>query len=143
MKYLLDTNVYLGASGSEEARARFRETFFPLLPATYLSAVVFYELLVDAEDRQTRDLVQEFTRPMERVGRVVAPTFEDWRQAADVMSAIEERDRAWRSKLPALVNDVLIALSARRIGATVVTYNGKNFRLIRRHKEFLLRVLHA
>ncbi len=104
---------------------------------------MFYELLVDAEDRQTRDLVQEFTRPMERVGRVVAPTFEDWRQAADVMSAIEERDRAWRSKLPALVNDVLIALSARRIGATVVTYNGKNFRLIRRHKEFLLRVLHA
>jgi predicted nucleic acid-binding protein len=59
------------------------------------------------------------------------------------MTVIEERDRGWRSKLPALLNDVLIALSARRIGATVVTYNGKDFRLIRRHKEFLLRVLDA
>jgi len=45
--------------------------------------------------------------------------------------------------LPALLNDILIALCARRIGATLLTHNGQDFRLIRRHKEFALRVLAA
>jgi predicted nucleic acid-binding protein len=35
------------------------------------------------------------------------------------------------------------ALCARRIGATLLTYNARDFRLIRRHKEFALRVLGA
>ncbi len=141
MKYLLDTNVYLGGCRTEEKRARFRQAFFPLLPATYLSAVVAYELLVDAQDRQTRIRLEEFTRPMERTGRVVSPTFEDWVQASEVITAIGEREKAWRSKLPRLLNDLLIALCARRIGATLLTHNREDFRLIRRHLEFALRVL--
>jgi len=78
---------------------------------------------------------------MERTGRVVNPTFEDWVEASAVVTAIEEKDRGWRSKLPALLNDILIALCARRIGATLLTYNKDDFRLIRRHKNFSLRIL--
>lgn len=141
MKYVLDTNVYLEAARSEEARARFREAFLPLLPATFLSAVVAYELAVDARDRRTRGLVRQFLLPMERTGRLVNPAFDDWIDASDVVTAIEERDRGWRSKLPALLDDILIALCARRIGATLITYSGDDFRLIRRHREFSLRVL--
>lgn len=141
MKYLLDTNVYLEAVRSEEKKTQFRRTFFPLLPATFLSSVVAYELYVNAQNRPTRSLVGEFIRPMERTGRVVTPTFEDWVEASVVVDAIEEKDRGWRSKLPALLNDILIALCARRIGATVLTYNQDDFRLIRRHKDFSLRVL--
>ncbi len=74
MKYLLDTNVYWGAVRSEEKRTRFRQTFFPLIPATYLSAVVAYELAVSAQGRRTQTLVREFIRSMERTGRVVTPT---------------------------------------------------------------------
>ncbi len=80
---------------------------------------------------------------MERSGRVVAPTFADWLEAADIVTRIFDRDRRWRSKLPALLNDVLIALCARRVGATLVTYNAQDFRLIRRHKDFSLQVLAA
>lgn len=141
MKYLLDTNVYLGALRSEEARAQFRTAFFPLLPATVLSAVVAYELLVNAQDRRTRSLVREYTRPMERTGRVVSPTFDDWIEAAEIVTAIEEKDRGWSSKLPALLNDILIALCARRVGAMLLTYNRDDFRLIHRHKDFSLRIL--
>ena len=141
MKYLLDTNVYLDAVRSEESRARFRRAFFPLLPATFLSAVVAYELNVDARDRRTRSLIRDFIRPMERTGRLVSPGFEDWVDASEIVTAIEERDEGWRSKLPALVNDVLITLSARRIGATLLTHNREDFRLIRRHRDFSLRVL--
>ncbi len=141
MKYLLDTNVYLEAVRSEESRARFRRAFFPLLPATFLSAVVAYELNVDARDRRTRGLIRDFIRPMERTGRIVSPGFEDWVEASEILTAIDERDKSWRSKLPTLLNDVLIALSARRIGATLLTYNREYFRLIHRHRDFSLRVL--
>lgn len=141
MKYVLDTNVYLGAAGSEERAARFGATFFPLLPSTYLSAVVAYELLVDAKGRQTRDLVEAFLAPALRAGRIVSPAFEDWRSAAGIVSAISEGAPGWRTKLRALLNDVLIALCARRIGATLFTYNERDFLLIRRHYEFSLRVL--
>jgi predicted nucleic acid-binding protein len=71
----------------------------------------------------------------------VTPTFDDWTEAAALVTAIELRDRGWRSKLPALLNDILIALSARRIGAMVVTRNRDDFLLIRRHTGFSLRVL--
>lgn len=141
MKYLLDTNVYLGASRSEETRTRFRKAFFPLLPATFLSAVVAYELFVNARDARTQTLVREFIRPMEQTGRVVSPAFDDWIQASEVVTAIEQKDRRWRSKLPGLLNDILIALCARRIGATLLTYNRDDFLLIRRHKDFSLRVV--
>ena len=141
MKYVLDTNVYLGAWRSEESKDQFRKTFFPLLPATYLSAVVAYELFVDAQDRRTRILLEDFLRPMERTGRVVSPAFHNWVEASRVVTGIEERNRGWRSKLPGLLNDVLIALCARRIGATLLTYSGEDFRLIRRQMEFSLRVL--
>ena len=56
MKVLLDTNVYVEACRSDHARARFRTAFFPLLPVTYLAAVVAYELRVNALDRPTRRL---------------------------------------------------------------------------------------
>jgi len=141
VKYLLDTNVYLEAVRSEESRARFRRAFFPLLPATFLSAVVAYELNVDARDRRTRSLIRDFIRPLERTGRLVCPAFQDWVDASEVVTAIEERDKGWRSKLPALLNDVLIVLCARRIGATLLTYNREDFRLIHRHRDFSLRVL--
>jgi len=141
VKYLLDTNVYLGAFRSEQKKAQFRQTFFPLLPATHLSSVVAYELYVNAQDSRTRSLAQEFIRPMERSGRVITPTFDDWVEASDIVTAVEQKDRGWRSKLPALLNDILIALCARRIGATLLTYNKDDFQLIHRHKDFSLRVL--
>ena len=128
MKYLLDTNVYIGAFRSQEKRNQFRTTFFPLLPVTFLSAVVAYELYVNAQDRHTRRLVQEFIGPMERAGRVISPTFADWMVASEIITAIEEKERGWRSKLPMLLNDILIALCARRVGATLFTHNEEDFR---------------
>jgi len=72
---------------------------------------------------------------------MVTPTFDDWTEAAALVTVIAARDRGWRSKLPRLLNDILIALGARRIGAILVTRNRKDFVLIRRHKGFSLRIL--
>ena len=76
-----------------------------------------------------------------RVRRTIAPTFDDWIEASEILTRIAEKDRSWRSKLPRLQNDILIALSARRIGACLLTYNRDDFLLIRKHKHFSLRIL--
>ena len=143
MKYILDTNIYLDAFRSQEKKEQFRQTFFPLLPSTFFSAVVAYELHVDAWDGRTRDALRDFIHPLERAGRVVTPSFDDWVEASTIVTNIESKDRSWRSKLPALLNDILIALCARQIGAILITKNRDDFRLIRRHKEFQLRILEA
>jgi predicted nucleic acid-binding protein len=143
MKVLLDTNVYITATRTAVDAAHFRSRFLPLLPITVLSAVVAYELSVNAGNARTRELVADWVNPMQRIGRVVAPTFDDWQSASRVVSAIERKESSWKSKLPHLLNDILIALTGRRAGAEVVTYNGDDFRLIRRHLDFPLRVLPA
>ena len=143
MKYLLDTNIYLEAFRSEQKKAQFRQTFTSLLPATFLSAVVAYELSVNARDGHTRALIREFILPVQRTGRLVSPTFDDWVEASRIVTAIEDKEKSWRSKLPALLNDILIALCARRIGAVLLTYNRDDFRLIHRQTNFFLRVLEA
>ena len=141
MKVVLDTSVYVDACRSADARARFRRAFLPLLPVTYLAAVVAYELRINALDPETRGLIDAMIHALQRTGRVVAPAFPDWVEASEVITRIERKDRAWRSKLPALLNDVLIALSARRIGATVVTHNARDFRLIQKYRPFSLRAV--
>jgi predicted nucleic acid-binding protein len=141
VKVLIDTSVYIDACRSADARARFRTSLLPLLPVTYLTAVVAYELRVNALDRDTRGLVDAMIHPLQRAGRVVAPVFADWVEASEVITTIERTDRSWRSQLPALLNDVLIALSACRIGATVVTHNARDFRLIQKHRPFSLRAV--
>jgi predicted nucleic acid-binding protein len=141
VKYLLDTNVYLRAFLSDAERERFRVAYLPLLPATMLSAVVAYELDVDAANRLTRERLAEFVAPMTRAGRVVTPARADWETAAGVVTNIRERESGFRSKLPALLNDVLIALCARQVGAKLFTYNRDDFELIHRHLTFELQVL--
>jgi len=141
VKVLLDTNLYLDAVRSGVAKERFRKDFLPLLPFTVLSSVVAYELRVDARDEHTRDLLAQYVAPMERAGRTISPTFTDWTEAANIVTSIETRDRQWSSKLPSLLNDILIALCARRVGATVFTRNRSDFQLICRQKHFALRVV--
>jgi predicted nucleic acid-binding protein len=55
---------------------------------------------------------------------------------------VAEKIPQWRDKLSrGLLNDILIALSGRLLGATVVTQNGEDFRLIRQFKTFALEII--
>jgi predicted nucleic acid-binding protein len=65
-----------------------------------------------------------------------------WRDAGAVLSELWRNARGYRTAMHGgLVNDVLIALSARGIGATVVTRNRRHFELIRDVRSFALEVL--
>jgi predicted nucleic acid-binding protein len=127
---ILDTSVYIEIFRT----GRFT---FPLLQSTYVvrcSAVVLHELLRGAASRLERRFVIDL---MNRC-HVLTPTESHWMQAAEILSAVRKRQHYDANKLRALVFDVLIALSARSIGATVITCNESDFQAIRRHVSFHL-----
>jgi predicted nucleic acid-binding protein len=87
-------------------------------------------------------------RALDRLGhtysaarRQLAPTTETFRRAGDVLRALRAGGRDVRRA--ALVHDVLIALSAREIGAIVYTADEADFAAIREIAPFRLSVLAA
>jgi len=70
------------------------------------------------------------------VRAIVNPTYQNWKDAGLIVIKIALRQPNLKSKKIALINDTLIALSCRDIGATVVTQNIEDFKLIRRFISF-------
>jgi len=65
-----------------------------------------------------------------------------WKDAGTVLAMLWNRLAAARSRVArGLVNDALIAITARSIGAAVVTRNEKDFRLIRELRPFNLEIV--
>jgi predicted nucleic acid-binding protein len=141
VKCILDTNVYLHAINSEIGAQLFLQRFTPLVFCTTLCSVVAQELYAGAVDRKATQLVERYIGSLERTGRLVAPNFADWKEAGKIIAQLARKEPSRRSKLQQLLNDVLIALCARRIGATVFTCNRDDFELIRRYRPFSLEVL--
>jgi predicted nucleic acid-binding protein len=80
--------------------------------------------------------VIELADRFERLGRIVTPDARSWSLAGDVLGEIRQREPALRAKIASLWNDALIALSARQIGASIVTDNTRDFELLRRSVRF-------
>ena len=132
---LFDTNVYVAALREGvwgAAFARIRES----APRTFLASVVSAELRAGAVDQTGRSVVLELTERFDRLGRVVTPEARSWSLAGDVLGDIRRREPGLRDKITSLWNDALIALSARQIGAAVVTGNVGDFELLRRFVRF-------
>jgi predicted nucleic acid-binding protein len=122
-RILLDANVFIdylrtgrhGAWvwGGRQARVRF------------LSAVVLMELRVGADTARRRRAVDRIQAafPAERV---VAPTPTLFDRAGTLFRTLHGDGSALRDRLGP-VNDLLIALTAWRIGATVITANVADF----------------
>lgn len=107
----------------------------------FLSAVVLQELAAGAGDGAELRRLGAMRIAAEADGVLLTPDGEDWFQAGKVLNALLRGVRSVRGprshaidkgEQRRLVRDVLIARSARRVGATVVTYNGRDFAKIRR-----------
>jgi predicted nucleic acid-binding protein len=125
---VLDTSVYVeNFRTGRFARQILESTFVPRC-----SAVVLHELL-----RGARTPVElQFVRDLLRHCRVVTPTERHWMEAAEILKHVRDREHYDADKTRDLAFDVLIALSARSIGATLVTCNEADFRAIGRHLTF-------
>jgi len=98
------------------------------------------ELRAGAITDPARRAVRQFTGWADRVGRVVTPSAAAWERAGDVLGRLRQQEPELRSKVPALWNDLPIALSARQVGARVVTANARDFQLLGRYLRFDLEI---
>ncbi|MFQ5852295.1 MAG: type II toxin-antitoxin system VapC family toxin [Candidatus Binatia bacterium] len=79
-------------------------------------------------------------RTFDRLDRVITPDKRVWFEAARVLQQLGLRHGVEATGLARLTHDVLIALSARKIGAMVFTRNQRDFERIRELRDFQLRV---
>ncbi len=139
-RLVFDTSVYIAAIRGGLFSPAFR-TLQETLPRSYLASVVSAELLAGATSQVARRVVLDFIRRAHRVRRVVTPDASAWERAGEVLADIRRKEPQLRSMIPTLWNDLLIALSARQAGATIVTHNARDFELLRRHVHFDLALL--
>jgi len=134
---VFDSGIYISAIRGGLSSSAFR-VLQETLPRTYLSSVVTAELRAGCTTETARRAVHQFTLRTEKVRRVVTPSHGAWERAGDLLARIRSTEPTLRSRLKTLWNDSLICLSARSIGATVVTYDTTDFALIRRYLSFEL-----
>lgn len=136
-KVLPDTNVYIDWLNS----GRYGDILMAAGLLKNLSAVVLLELEAGAFSKRDQRLVAKLARGFEMVGRIIVPTASDYQEGGRLLRRLQEEKGYDLSKAYSLVNDVLIALSARRIGAIVITQNAKDFEAIRELCPFSLMVV--
>jgi predicted nucleic acid-binding protein len=129
VKILLDTNIYFAVIYEPGYLERHQRVLVRTGPSMYLSSVVRFELLQGARGETGRAKVNRATRHLERTGRVVTPSHEDWIRAGTVQGRLWDDHPDLRTKN--LENDILVAGTARRIGALLITENTADFDLIR------------
>ena len=103
-----------------------------------MSAVVAMELRVGARTLPGRRAVQRLLRTFQRAGRVLTPTAAVFDDAGEALQRLSDGGREIRRA--SLSHDVLIALSARTIGATVITRD-RDFEAIRDIVRFDLQLV--
>jgi predicted nucleic acid-binding protein len=122
---ILDTNVYIGhweGAHYEDALTEIRRAFI-----IRHSAVVLSELRRGARTLEAAKLVEQL---LTRAPVVWSPQSSDWWEAGRLIRELGDEHGWDRSKRRDFQNDALIALTARRHGATVVTANRVEFELL-------------
>ena len=140
-KHLIDTDLYIDLIQSGTTVPFIRELYDKEAPGIYFSSIVVQELLAGARSPAGRKRVDILFQPFEKVGRIVTPDHNHWKDAGAILAEILNSRPNLKSKLPTLVNDCLLALSARSVGATLYTRNRDDFTLLQSRRSFSLVVL--
>lgn len=131
-KVVLDTNLYIDWIN----RGLREELMLGRGFLRYLSAVVVMELRAGARTRADRIGIDRLARAYSVGGRLLAPPSRIFDRAGFVLRRLRAKGADVRSA--SFVHDVLIALNARDIGATVVTANVADYAAIRAVEPFSL-----
>lgn len=131
---MLDTNIYI---------ANFRSGAYQTLidaPSDYLSTIVLSELYIGATQSQKREIRGSIEKRYARKNRIVVPTRSDYNALSEILQRLRgQLDINQRG----VAFDVLIALTARRVQATLITEDA-HLEIIksvmRRYRDFRLSI---
>ena len=135
---LFDSSIYITAlrQGNDATVALRRVAADSPL---WLSSVVLEELYAGAGDRE-RPVVANLERDFDKAKRILVPNLSDWAQTGKVLARLAAKHHYERIGQGRLTNDALIAMSAGRVGITVITANERDFRRLAELRTFQWRV---
>jgi predicted nucleic acid-binding protein len=131
---LFDTSTYISALRRGDQGVLALQRMAADVPV-WLSVVVLQELYAGAGDRDRR-IIEGLELDFEMGNRILAPSLEDWTVAGRVLARLATKydyDQIGRGRL---TNDALIAMSAGRLGVTVITSNKKDFGRLAEFRNF-------
>ncbi len=82
--------------------------------------------------------MHDLFRTFRKLDRLLVPSAEVYEDAGGVLRQLQAVQGYRLRQAPSLTNDVLIALSARAVGGTVVTQNQRDFLAIQSIRPFKL-----
>lgn len=134
-KVLFDTSVYI----SYKALLHLHPT------PDYFSLVVYQERIAGADNgKEIKLLLHEIER-QDKTKKLLVPGIEEWTEAGKILfnqlrnqsqtSPARKRPQLSHEKKQSIIRDVLIAVSAKKKGVTVISDN-EDFALIRRYYNF-------
>lgn len=136
-RLVIDTNIYIDWLND----GRYEEVLFQSDAVKHLSGIVLMELRAGAVAASDRRALQRIESAFEKSGRVLLPSRAVFVAAGDALRRLQARRGFQIAASHSIVNDVLIALSARSIGASVVTQNERDYRAIQAVAPFQLLVV--
>ena len=133
-RLILDTNLYIDwfNTGAHEP------LLFQSDAVKMMSTVVMMELLAGAHAVRDRTRLHDLFRTFRKLDRLLVPSAEVYEDAGGVLRQLQAVQGYRLRQAHSLTNDVLIALSARAVGGTVVTQNQRDFLAIQSIRPFKL-----
>ena len=127
-KVIPDTNILIGWLRER----KYSDLLFCPGLVRYLSSIVAMELYAGVHLKKDKDGVDRIYNIFNKTRRIVVPEKSSFPKAGIVLDNLRTRQGYDLKKTVSLSHDVLIALSALSIGATVITENQKDFLAIQR-----------
>ena len=90
--------------------------------------------------RRSLRVVERLERDFHRAGRILVPNLTDWTQTGKVLALLAAKHGFEQIGKGRLTNDALIAMSAGRLGITVITANARDFAKLAEFRPFHWRV---
>jgi predicted nucleic acid-binding protein len=135
---LFDSSIYISALRTgKEAGLTLRQLAADA--PVWLSSVVLEELYAGV-NTTTRHVVERLERDFHRAQRILVPNLSDWTQTGKVLAQLAAQYDYEQIGRGRLTNDALIAMSAGRLGITVITANARDFRKLAEFRSFQWRV---
>lgn len=129
---IFDTSIFIDHLRTN----KFADHFQNLSGLIRNSSVVLSELARGATNESELDFVSTLTKNHP----ILTPTERNWLESGSLLRRMNKDKGFSTEKLRDLHFDVLVALTARNYGATVITSNKADFELIRHYKEFHLEI---
>ena len=135
---LFDTSIYITAlRRGDDAALGLRR--IAAGAAVWLSSVVLEELYAGVSLRD-RHIVERLERDFHRARRILVPNLTDWTQTGTVLARLAAKYDYEQIGKGRLTNDALVAMSAGRLGITVITRNARDFEKLAEFRPFRWRI---